>query len=111
MGQVKPRYEVEKLEGTRTHQIAKVGKNGGFEYEDKEVPAGYMVYFPSGSSIRLSEEDLITQGFDKPSTLVDMESGDEVGVAAGSLKAKHDQVVARGRRKGLPSEDQLPSGE
>jgi|TARA_Y100000310_G_scaffold263231_1_gene273293 hypothetical protein len=106
---IKPRYEVHELEGTRMKTIASVRKEGGFDYEEVEVPAGYMVYFPSGSSIRLSEAELKEQGFDKPAALIDMDSGDEVGmVQHGALKAKADQVIARGRRKGS---QQKASGE
>ena len=61
MSEVKPRFEVHKLEGTGTRRIAsptvqldekgkpvldKDGQSkllGGFTYEDKEVDAGWMV--------------------------------------------------------------------
>ena len=64
---IKARFEVHELEGTKNRRIAtpivKMNKDGepdldkrgnpillgGFTYEDKEVPAGWMVYFPNGS--------------------------------------------------------------
>lgn len=95
---VKPRYQVEKLPGTAIRRIAspKVrlddkGKPvlndkgqsillGGFDYEDKKVDAGWMVYFPNGSSIRVwSEEEMARQGFDLPPDLVDMDNGELKG--------------------------------
>jgi len=89
---VKPKFEVHKLEGTTIRTIAKPktdpkrkDKNGlpvllgGFDYEDREVDAGWMVYFPSGSSIRIwTKEEMERQGFLRPASLVDMETGNTV---------------------------------
>jgi hypothetical protein len=109
--QVKPRFEVHKLDGTGVRRIAspKVklddkGKPklddkgnsillGGFEYEDKEVDAGWMVYFPNGSSIRVwTKEEMERQGFLSEVTLVNMETGDDMGPATNtSLKSRSEQ--------------------
>ena len=49
-------------------------------YKEIEEPAGYMVFFPSGSSIRFRTDDELKRlGFDSPANLVDMESGEIVG--------------------------------
>ena len=84
MTDIKPRFEVDVLKGKRVRRMAspKKDKNGkllgGFEYTDVDAPAGYMVYFPSGSSIHIwTMEEMIRQGFDKDPKLVDMESGEE----------------------------------
>ena len=108
---VKPRFEVHKLEGTAIRRIAKpkvrlddkgnVMKNkdgnaillGGFDYEDLDHDAGWMIYFPSGSSIRVwTEEEMMRQGFLTDPTLVNMDTGDEMGPAnTGSLKSRSEQ--------------------
>ncbi len=97
---IKRKFEVHKLEGTGTRRVAtpradpkRKDKNGnpvllgGFDYEDKEVDAGWMVYFPSGSSIHVwSTEEMERQGFGYTDSdgefhtgqapLVDMETGE-----------------------------------
>jgi|TARA_R110000751_G_scaffold16789_4_gene52772 hypothetical protein len=96
---IKARFEVYKLEGKATRRIAspKADKDGkllgGFEYEDLEHDAGWMVYFPSGSSIRVwTEEEMLRQGFLSDPTLVNMETGDDMGpVSSGSLKSRSEQ--------------------
>lgn len=75
---VRPRYEVERLEGevTETHVVREDGRN--VEKEVK-VPAGYMVYFPAGHSIRVrDDEELKRLGYDQPAELID-EDGEVVG--------------------------------
>jgi len=102
---LKPRFEVHKLEGKAIRPIAspkadKEGKLlGGFDYEDREVDAGWMVYFPSGSSIRIwTEEELERQGFNENPTLVNMETGDETAPMGGSsLKSRSEQKNARSK--------------
>ncbi len=77
---IKPQYIVQKLEGKRKHTIASPSDKGGFDYKEIEEPAGYMVFFPSGSSIRVRTDDELKRlGFDSPANLVDMESGEIVG--------------------------------
>jgi len=85
MSDIKPRFQVRQLEGMGTRTVAKpktdkAGKLlGGFEYEDIEVDAGWMVYFPSGSSIHVwTKEEMDRQGFLRPATHIDMETGDTV---------------------------------
>jgi len=96
---VKPRFEVHKLEGMGNRRIAtpKINKEGkllgGFDYEDKEVDAGWMVYFPNGSSIHVwTEEEMVRQNFLTDPDLVNMETGDVVGKAhSQSLKSRSEQ--------------------
>ena len=100
---VRPRFEVHKLKGKGVRHIAspktdKEGKLlGGFEYEDKEVPAGWMIYFPNGSSVHIwTEEEMERQGFLLDPAIVNMETGDETPpVSSTSLKAKSEQMSAR----------------
>ena len=106
MSNIRPRYEVHKLEGKVEHEIFKMrvddeGKpSGGFESEVVDEDAGWMVYFPSGSSIRVrNEEELKRLGFDKSADLVDMDSGDVVGnTGQTSLKSRSEQLTSRGRK-------------
>lgn len=108
---IKPRFEVHKLDGKGMRRIAtpkikvdekgKPVKNkdgnsillGGFEYEDIEVDAGWMVYFPSGSSIHIwTQEEMERQGFLKNPDMIDMETGDAVAPTSDiSLKDRSEQ--------------------
>tara|TARA_R100000789_G_scaffold86428_1_gene82580 strand:+ start:4109 stop:4456 length:348 start_codon:yes stop_codon:yes gene_type:complete len=96
---IKPRFEVHKLDGTAKKTIVspktdKKGKLlGGFDYEEVEVDAGWMVYFPNGSSIRVwTKEEMERQGFLRDPNLVNMETGDDMGPATNtSLKVRSEQ--------------------
>lgn len=119
---VKPKFEVHKLEGTTIRRIAtpkadpkRKDKNGlpillgGFDYVDKEVDAGWMVYFPSGSSIRVwTKEEMARQnfGYIAPdgefhlgrAPLVDMATGDTVDPEAEvSLKEHSERKTHRSK--------------
>lgn len=85
---VKPRFEVEELEGTRMMMTCRRDKEKAtFIYEMVEVPAGFMVYFPQGHSLRLDEAEMKRRGFFGKSGLVDMDSGELIeDVAPISLK-------------------------
>jgi len=86
--EIKPRFQTKKLEGTYLKHIAvyvpildedgtKTGRR--LEYEEREVPRGWMVYFPQGTSIHVeTEAELKRMGYDKNPAFVDLESGDEV---------------------------------
>ncbi len=112
MSTVKPRFQIEKLKGTTIRRVVssrvdpeKKDRNGnpkllgGFDYEDKKVDAGWMVYFPSGSSIHvLTEEEMERQGFLRDPTLVDMETGyDTEPAPSASFKSKSEQLSARSK--------------
>jgi|APSaa5957512535_1039671.scaffolds.fasta_scaffold258958_1 hypothetical protein len=108
---IRPRFEAHKLEGTAIRRIAKPtvqlddkgnpvldaqGQSkllGGFTYENVEHDAGWMVYLPNGSSIRIwTEEEMIERGFLNKPDLIDMESGEIVpSPDPTSLKARSEQ--------------------
>ena len=102
---LKPKFETHKLDGTKKKSIAKPLKDengkslGGFEFEEIEVDAGWMVYFPSGSSIHVwTEKELTRLGFNRDAPLVDMDSGDETApVTTQSLRTRSEQSTARTR--------------
>jgi hypothetical protein len=94
---IKPRFEVHKLSGTKLRRIATpnikvdgkgkpiLDKNdqsillGGFTYHDEEVDAGWMVYFPHGSSVHVwTEAEMKRQNFLGKADLVDMDSGEVI---------------------------------
>lgn len=87
----KPRFQVRKLKGKRerTVMIPNMTENidgkpisaGGFTEKKIEEPAGWMVFFPSGSSIYVhTEAEMKRLGFDQPAEIVDTATGDVVGV-------------------------------
>lgn len=95
---IKPRYEVERVEGvvtvTKYRRNAETGMNE--QYTEQE-PYGFNVYFPHGHSIRVRDEaELHRLGYDVPPELIDMDSGDPVGQANLSLK-RHVQRTASGK--------------
>ena len=102
---LKPRFEVHKMDGEaeRTVVTPKVDKDGkllgGFKTSKVKQDAGWMVYFPSGSSIHIwTAEEMERQGFLSDPELVNMESGDVMGtVSQTSLRSKSEQVSNRTR--------------
>ena len=100
---IKPRFEVHKLEGTGKKRVATPKKDkqgkllGGFDYKDIEVDAGWNVYFPSGASIHIwTQEEMERQGFLRPPGLVNMETGDEVApMSDTSLKTRSERKEYR----------------
>lgn len=98
-GEIKPRFEVEELEGTVTvTRWRRCLERNMNVCEDVEEPAGYMVYFPSGHSIRIAtHEELMRQGFARSPDLVDMESGESAGVT------QHLSLKEHVRRRAGPS--------
>jgi hypothetical protein len=86
----KPRFQVRKLTGKHTRTILKPlmtkdndGKPvsaGGFSEKEIEENAGWMISFPTGSSIYVhTKAEMKRLGFDKPADIVDTETGEVVG--------------------------------
>jgi hypothetical protein len=104
-GEIKPRFQVRKLRGKGTRRIASPKTNedgkllGGFEFEDREVDAGWNVYFPSGSSIHIwTQEEMERQGFLETPDMVNMETGDNMGKQViHDYEAKAEQKSNRSR--------------
>lgn len=104
---IKPKYQVKALEGNVERVLTRYTDNG-FVHETVEEPAGFMVYFPSGASMRArSVEHLRELGIDLHSIpeLVDMDTGESVAVPQ---PVDLEQVVAastRGKRRSMKVED------
>ena len=99
---VKKAFEAHKLEGdfTRTVYDYEEVKNakGKLVRQRTETKmtekAGYMVYFPNGSSIHVrSDEEMERLGFDHEPDLIDLDTG-EIDVKGGStsLKRKAERI-------------------
>jgi hypothetical protein len=86
MTQIMPAFEVKPLEGQFvTRRVAvydKEAKEKGqppIRYEDKVEPAGYLVFFPKGHSIRVATlEELKRLGFAGTPYKVDLDTGEMV---------------------------------
>ena len=82
---VRAKFEVEEVgEYTRMQRIGKRATDGitkGLIFEDVRitVPRAWIVYFPSGHSVRVeSEEEMVRLGYLAAPPMVDMETGEEV---------------------------------
>lgn len=95
MTDIRPRFEVHKLEGDVDRAKYNKDKDGKLVLETVKEPAGWMVYFPNGSSIRVrTEQEMMRCGFMEPSPLVDMESGDIIPQQqTNPLKRRSEQVT------------------
>lgn len=75
---LKPAFKVEELEGTREVTLHGFDTKGRKTIKTVEVPAGFLVTFAKGHSIRVAnEEELHRLGFDQTIPLVDVDGDDE----------------------------------
>lgn len=91
-----PAFEVEKQEGTvlRTQRRYVLDKELStpekkrYKMVDEQVeePAGYLVFFPKGHAVHVSEVELKRLGFDRNPRLVHMETGEEMEAPNFALK-------------------------
>jgi hypothetical protein len=81
---VVPAFKVEELSGSVIKKIAiydKKAKDKGdvpIRYEERKVPAGFLVTFPHGHSIRVDEAGLKRLGFVSDPAHIDLASGEVV---------------------------------
>lgn len=113
---IKPPYQVERLEGKVQRVVTDI-ENGTFVQREIEEDAGYMVYLPSGGSLRArSIAHLRELGIDPNVTpgLMDMETGEEVAAPSMSLKqqvqSRTKPSKQRGKRAEAPSSDDDDEG-
>lgn len=108
MANVKPRFEVHaRPDETKveTHYVRDT-ETGMNVPEEVEVPYGYDVYFPNGSSMRVrTTEELKRLGFAEGADLIDMESGESVGQPQTSLKQNVQRRASSKRRSDTASVD------
>lgn len=100
---IQPAFEIEKIDGfvevrQRRYVVDEelsTPEKKRYRMSDEVVrkPAGYLVFFPKGHSIHLSEEDARAQGFLGPIPMVDMISGEIVPMGPMTLKDKVRQTA------------------
>jgi len=105
MGKVARAFEVEKLDGeveVVVHDIMREEKTNkflGFNKRTVKEPAGYMVYFPHGHSIRVeSEQRLKEMGFADRSGFVDLDTG-ELVEEAGNVRSLKEMVLSKATKR------------
>lgn len=125
---IRPRYEVEKIEGTvreayQTIEFEAIVDDQGQPIvvngkpkrrikrvvAYKEVPYGYNVYMPNGNSLRVrTPEDLVRLKLVGPAAEVDMETGEiipkDVRVSLKDLHAQKEKRNSHSRRRTLEEE-------
>lgn len=119
MTQIMPAFEVKPLTGQFvTRKVAiydKEAKDKGqppIRYEDKVEPAGYLVFFPKGHSIRVATlEELKRLGFAGEPYKVDLDTGEMVPEEKVSLERaaanKTNQASIIEFTEPVAAEDQL----
>jgi hypothetical protein len=97
---MKLKFEVEEIGPyKRTQRVGKRATDGitkGLVFSDEavEYPGAWVVYFPSGHSIRVeSIEEMQRLGYMEPPPVIDMETGEEVMSSGHTLSPK--EVVKR----------------
>ncbi len=99
MTDIRPRFEVHELEGEVDRVKFNKDESGKLVKVIVKEPAGWMVYFPNGSSIRVRTlAEMQRCGFMEPSPLVDMESGDIVPQQQVDVLKRRSEQVTSSRR-------------
>lgn len=107
MANIRPRFEVHPYDGpdvedgkvNRTHYKWDEEKRQMIK-ETVEEDAGFIVYSPSGNSVRIRDEkELRRLGFNRNPELIDMDSGDVVGPSDMSLKTHSERVNHKSKPK------------
>lgn len=104
---IRPKYQVKPLEG-EVERVITVFTKDGFQQKTVKEPAGFMVYFPSGASMRArSVEHLQELGIDLNSVpgLIDMDTGEEIEVPQMVDLEQVANASTRGTRRRATTED------
>lgn len=82
--QMMPQYEVEALHGKVDRTITQLNEDGSRTAITKSVPAGYMVYFAKGHSIRVADDkELERLGYNTSAPLEEVDIDDnDAGVSS-----------------------------
>ena len=104
---VRPKYQIKPIEGTVERPVVKI-IDGKFQQVMVEEPAGFMVFFPSGASMRARDVEQLRELGINPNEvpgLIDMETGEEV---AQPQVADLEQIsVAKSRNKRNAASDSV----
>lgn len=97
---MKLKFEVEEIGPyKRTQRVGKRATDGitkGLVFSDEtvEYDSAWMVYFPSGHSLRVETKDeMVRLGYMEPPPVIDMETGEEIMPTGHTLSPK--EVVKR----------------
>lgn len=83
--------------------IAIKKKNGLFDFEERVVNDGFMVYFPMGHSVFFADHDeLVAAGFADPAPEIDEETGEPVTEEVIDMDSPKAKVLAASRRRARP---------
>jgi hypothetical protein len=102
--QVKPLGEAEVERTVYTSEENGKDKHGNKKYKPvatkvKKTVMRYMVFFPAGHSVVVTEPELIRLGFHNPSDLVDMETGEKMlGMPSIDLEAHSKSMTSATKR-------------
>ena len=99
---LKPAFQVKDVSHrTVTSKVVRRDPKLGLVYEDKEVQAGYMVFFPHGHSIHVDKAELSRLHFTHDASIVDMKTGEVVPpVGEVSLEELSNRKTQKTRRNG-----------
>jgi hypothetical protein len=101
MMNIKPAYQVQRLTGVVKRPVRNF-VDGKIVTTEREEPAGFMVYFPQGTSMRVRTiEELVAYGLGEEPQLIDMETGDPFVLPRMDLKAEVERQTKRRGRVGV----------
>lgn len=99
--------DLEKSLGMKSvkRQLAKWKKSEGITFQERDQPAGYLVYFPRGHVIRLkSKEELRHYGLDKKPRIINLQGLEDPNSPLGRLMNEQDEGARRGAFEDLESQ-------
>lgn len=84
---VRLEFVVRELKGKRKRVV------NGWDAKKKKITektveeaAGYMIYFPNGTSYRLTKDELIQRGFDREPSIINLDQVNDTKSPAGKFK-------------------------
>lgn len=97
---VKPAYQIKRLSGTVQRPVRRI-VDGKITTEMRDEPAGYMIFFPQGTSMRVKSLDDLDERWgitENGAQLIDMETGEPFVLPSADLER---EVERKTRRRGV----------
>ena len=94
-------YVVRPVAGKVKRTVSTYDKKKGLTTKLVEKPAGYIVYFPRGHVLRLTEEQLRQHQLDKPARIINMDGIHSPNSPMGRLMMAQNDEQRRGAMKSL----------